>query len=146
MKRFLRCVCLILVLSLTLAIPTFAAEATPRASNYFGKRTCYLWNVSSSGFDVWFEVVAVRTMIELGASTIKVQRSTDTVNWSTVRTYTKAYNPGMTTTAGTAGYNSYVTFDDVDSGYYYRAYVEFYARDSSGSAVQGMYTSHVYIP
>jgi len=34
----------------------------------------------------------------------------------------------------------------VDSGYYYRAYVEFYARDSSGSAVQGMYTSHVYIP
>lgn len=145
MKRFTQIVCLLLVLSLTLGIPAFAAESAPWASNYFGSRSCYLWDVSSSGFQVWFEVRALRTMTELGASTVKVQRSTDTVNWSTVKTYTKADYPEMTTTVGTAGYNGYVTFNEAEPGYYYRGYVEFYAKDSSGSALVGMNTSYVYI-
>lgn len=146
MKRFTQCICLILVLSLTLVIPAMAAENAPWASNYFGSRSCYLWDVSSTGFQVWFDVRAVRTMSELGASTIKVQRSTDTVNWTTVQTYTKANYPQMTIKTGTTGYAGYVTFDDAESGFYYRAYVDFYAKDSNGSAEYGMNTSYVYIP
>lgn len=146
MKRFTQLVCLILVLSLTLVFPVSAESASPWASNYFMSRSCYLWDVSSTGFQVWFEVTALRTMTELGASTVIVQRSSDTVNWTSVKTYYKSDNSQMTTKAGTAAYNGYVTFDEAEPGNYYRAYVEFYAADSSGTATKSAYTSHVYIP
>lgn len=146
MKRFSQIVCLILVLSLTLIIPVSAVSASPWASNYFMSHSCYLWDVSSTGFKVWFDVTALRTMTELGASTIKVQQSSDTVNWSTVKTYQKANYSQMTTTIGTAEHASYVTFDDADSGFYYRAYVEYYAKDGKGTGTLSSYTSHVYIP
>lgn len=146
MKRFTQGICLVLVLSFVLAIPAMAADNTSWASNYFTERSCYLWDVSSTSFQVWFEVTALRTMTELGASVVTVQRSTDAVNWTAVKTYRKAAYPGMTTTRGAAAYNGYVTFDDVDGGYYYRAYVEFYAADNSGTATKSSYTSYVYIP
>lgn len=146
MKRFSQCVCLLLVLSMVLIVPVSAMGSSPWASNYFGSHSCYLWDVSSAGFQVWFDVRAVRIMSELGASTIKVQRSTDTVNWSTVATYEKAYYPQMTIKTGTTGYANYVTFDDVESDFYYRAYVEYYAKDGNGTATLSSYTSHVYIP
>ena len=146
MKRFTQIVCLILVLSLTLAIPVCATSASPWASNYFTARSCYLWDVSSTGFQVWFEVTAKRTMTELGASIVTVQRSSDTVNWTPVKTYYKSDYPQMTTTAGKVAYSGYVTFDEAESGYYYRANVEFYAKDNNGSAIVGMNTSYVYIP
>lgn len=146
MKRFTQIMCLILVLSLTLAIPVAAASVSPWASNYFMSRSCYLWDVSATGFQVWFEVTAKRTMTELGASIVTVQRSSDTVNWTPVKTYYKSDYPQMTTTVGTAAYNGYVIFDEAESGYYYRANVEFYAKDNNGSAIVGMNTSYVYIP
>lgn len=146
MKRFSQIICLILVLSLTLAIPVSAMGSSSWASNYFGSHSCYLWGVSSTGFQVWFDVRALRMMDELGASTIKVQRSSDAVNWSTVKTYLKANYSQMTTTERTASYAGYVTFNDADSGYYYRAYVEYYAKDSNGTGTLSSYTSHVYIP
>jgi len=146
MKRFTRCVCLLLVLSLTLAVPAMAAENENRASNYFGSRSCYLWDVTSSGFQVWFDVRAVRAMDELGASTIKIQQSSDTVNWTTIATYTKDYYPSMITRIGTVGYSSYIQFSNVVPGFYYRAYVEVYAMDDSGTATRSDYTSYVYIP
>lgn len=146
MKHLSKIVCLFLVISLTLTIPVSAVSASPWASNYFGSYSCYLWDVSSTGFQVWFDVRAVRTMSELGASTIKVQRSTDTVNWGTVQTYTKEDNPEMTIKTGTTAHASHIVFDDADSGFYYRASVELYAENSSGTATKTIYTSYVYIP
>lgn len=146
MKRLIKCMCLLLVLSMMLAVPAMAAENEARASNYFGSISCYLSNVSSSGFQVWFDVAAVRIMSELGASTIKVQKSPDGVNWSTVQTYYKADYPQMTTRIGTASHGAYVPFSNVDTGNYYRGYVEFYAADSNGSATKSGYTESVYIP
>lgn len=146
MKRFTQLVCLTLVLSIVLTVPVSAMNSGSWASNYFGSYSCYLWDVSSTGFKVWFDVRAVRTMAELGASTIKIQRSTDTVNWSSVKTYLKANHTQMTTREGTGAYANYITFNDADPGYYYRAYVELYAADGSGTATRSVYTSHVYIP
>ena len=146
MKRFIKCMCMLLALTMVLAVPAMAAENESRASNYFGSRSCYLANVSSSGFEVWFDVTALRIMTELGTSTIKVQKSSDGVNWSTVQTYNKADYPQMTTRIGTAGHAGYVTFSNVARGNYYRGYVEFYAADSSGSATRSAYTESVYIP
>ena len=132
MKRFAQCVSLVLILAICLAIPAYAVEETsPWASSYFASRSAYLWKISGSQFQVWFDVGAVGGMAELGASKIKVQRSSDNSNWTTMQTYIKEDYSSMIG-YNTGDHNSYVTYYTGESGYYYRAYVEFYAKNSSG--------------
>ncbi|MBQ3194166.1 MAG: hypothetical protein IJB59_11455 [Oscillospiraceae bacterium] len=142
MKRFTQLICLMLVCSFVLGIPAFAAEVQPYASNYFGSHSCYLSEVSSSTFKVCFEVVAVSTMDQLGTSVIIVQKSSDRVNWSDVKTYTKESYSQMTA-SNTVAHGSYVTFSEAEAGYYYRAYVKFYAKKGVNSAVYVDYTSYI---
>lgn len=123
MKRFIRLMCLVLTLSMVLAMPAMAAD---RASDYFGSHSCYFWSVSSGGFEVWFNVAAVAGMDTLGASEIKIQRSTDRTNWTTVQTYYNIYEYGTDEAGG------HVTFINRQPGYYYRAKVTFYAQNASG--------------
>ena len=140
MKRFTQVISLVLVLSMVLVIPAYAAEGNVRASNHFLSRSCYLNRTSGTSFQVCFDVVAVGQMQELGASEIKVQRSADGVNWTTVKTYNKSsYSNLIAYNTGEHGSN--VTFINVSPGYYYRAYVEFYAKNSAGTAIYGSYTS-----
>lgn len=144
MKRFVKCICLLLALSLLLAVPAMAAEMpNGRASNFFGSSRVYLYQTSSKSFEAWFDVTAVRTMDELGASKIKIQRSTDDENWTTVKTCTMD-NYSNLICANTAGHESYVTYTG-SSGYYYRAYIELYAKDETGTGYWNRYTSSIYI-
>ena len=90
MKRFIRCTCLILVMAMLLAVPAYAAESEEsRGSNYFMNSSVYLCNISGSSFEAWFDVTAVRSMDILGVNFIKIQRSDDGINWTTVSTFTK---------------------------------------------------------
>ena len=52
MKRFTQIICLLLIAAMVLAIPAFAAE---QASIFFSSHSCYLWEVSDSEFQVWFD-------------------------------------------------------------------------------------------
>ena len=132
MKRLTQCVCIILVCAMMLSTTAFAAEIPEtRASNYFMASSVYFWNTSGRNYEIWFDVTAKSTMTELGVSQITVQRSTDEVNWTTVRNYYKADYPQMTTT-NTASYANCVSFT-ATSGYSYRAIVYLYARNSSGT-------------
>lgn len=134
MKRLSQILCMILVCAMIFSTTAFAAEVPdPRGSNFFMYSSVYFWHASGSQYQIWFDVTAVGGMDELGAREIKVQRSTDLVNWTTVKTYTKDSYPQMTTTVGTAGYANYVTYYPAD-GYAYRAVVELYAKNSTGSA------------
>lgn len=134
MKRLSQILCIILVFAMVFSTTAFAAEnPSPRASYFFGASSVYFWHASGSQYQIWFDVTAVSGMDELGAREIKVQRSTDLVNWTTVKTYTKASYPQMITTVGTAGYANYVTYNAAD-GYAYRAIVELHAKNSTGSA------------
>ncbi len=142
MKRFTQILCLVLILSLVLAMPAYAAEITPRGSDYFHMRSCYLWEVSSTEFQVWFDVTAVDGMDRLGVETIKVQRSTDGTNWTTVKTYDMDDYPSMTA-YNTGTHDGCVTYSNRQAGYSYRAYVLFYAKNSAGTAVYRSYTSSI---
>ena len=126
--------------SMILVFPAYAAEYTTRASNHFGSTSCYLRRTSSSSFQVWFDVVATGGMEQLGASEIRIQKSSDGENWTTVKTFKKADYSSMIAYS-TGEHGSYVTYSNANSGYYYRAYVEFYAKNSSGTAYYGSYTS-----
>ena len=132
MKRFTNCICILLVCVMMLSTTAFAAE-TPesRASNFFMGSSVYFWNTSGNNYEIWFDVTAVGTMTELGASEIHVQRSTDNSNWTTVRTYYKSSYSQMTDT-NTAWHVDCVPFT-ATSGYSYRAIVYLYARNSSGT-------------
>lgn len=139
MKRLVRIVCLIVVVSMFLAVPAVAEEQTERASNFFSSHKAYCYEKSSTELAVFFSVIAVDTMDELGARLVKVQRSSNGSNWTTVKTFTKESYPQMIDTdAFLHGTTLYCT---KTSGYYYRAYVEFYAKNSTGTGERYYYTA-----
>lgn len=130
MKRITQIVCIILIIATVFAIPVAALEyENQRGSNYFMRYSVYLHEVSNSQFEVWFDVTALDIMDEVGVSEIQVQRSTDQVNWTTVKTYTKENYSQMTAT-NRGSYANCVTYN-YTSGYYYSAIVELYAKDGS---------------
>lgn len=131
MKRFIRLLCLLLVVSVLLVIPAFAAE---QASRFFASHSCYLWEVSDSEFQVWFDVTAVGGMDVLGVSEVIVQRSTDGINWSAEEFYYDMYD------YGTSYYSGHVTYSDVTSGYY-RAQVTYRAENDNGVGEYTAWTS-----
>lgn len=141
MKRFSRLICLVVVFAMLAAIPAYATEASARASIYFSSYRAYCTKTSSTELTVSFMVVGTGEMDEIGASKIKVQRSSDGENWTTVKTFNKADYPNMTDT-NTGGHGSTVSCT-VASGYYYRAYVEFYAANSNGFGERYYYTAKV---
>lgn len=137
MKRLIQCVCLVLVLVTILVIPVSAEQISPWSSRYFSSFDAYLYYTSSTLFQVWFEVAGTGIMDEIGVSVIEVQQSTDGTNWETVTTYYKENNPNMIA-RNTGAHSGYVSHAKI-SGYSYRAYVRFYAKNSSGTGVYGYY-------
>lgn len=137
MKRIIQCVCLTLVFSMLLAFPALAVDN--RASSYFISSSVYLYKTSSTTFEAWFEVDALGTMEELGASLIKIQRSSDGVNWTTMKTVTKEDDSDLIC-GNTGSHASCVAYTGT-TGYYYRAYIELYAKNSSGTGTWNRYTS-----
>lgn len=144
MKHYIRCTCILLALVMVLATTAFAAEPVePKASNFFMGSSVYLCNISGNTFEAWFQVTGVGGMDVIGAKTIKIQRSADGNNWTTMRTYSMDsysnlvdYNTG-THAAGVSYTGS--------SGYYYRAYIQLYAKSGVNTATMDRYTSKIYI-
>ena len=148
MRQMMRCVSIILVVALLLAVPVCAnEEIIPYSSSFFRDYDMYLYKTSSTStttrFQVWFDVTTVNTMSEIGASYIEVQRSSDGQNWTVMRTCEPSDYPQM------LGYNTishvnYVSYTGTN-GYYYRAYIELYARNSTGHAEWTDYTETIYL-
>lgn len=134
MKRITQVICWLLICSMLLEVPAMAAE---RASSYFVSHSCYLWEISDSEFQVCFNVTAKSGMDVLGASEIKVQRSTDGVNWSNVATYYDYYGYDR------SYYSDEISYSDVTSGYY-RAKVTFHAENDNGTGEYTAYTSSLH--
>lgn len=140
MKRFIRCICILLVVVILLTTPAFAVEsAQSRSSSYFIRSSVYLYKLSGASFEVWFDLTATHSMQELGASTIKVQRSSDGETWTTMKTFRMGSYPQMIC-ENTFTHSGYVTYTGAP-GYYYRAYIILYAKDDSGFAEMYRYTS-----
>lgn len=131
MKYLIKTICILLVVATVLAIPVAAEEASPYASNYFMSHSTYLWKTSSTSFQVWFDVTAVSGMSELGVDYIDIERSSDGTNWSVVKTYSQGSYSNLVA-SNTGNHCSYVTYSNMQSGYQYRAYVKFYAKNTSG--------------
>ncbi len=142
MKKTIRILCLVLVLSLILARPTYAESVVdPRGSVFFASYGTDLYKASSTSFEIWFDVDANLAIMDvLGVSEIVVYRSANgQTGWTDVKTYDMEDYPEMTETYSLS-YVNYVTYTNAWSGYYYRAYVTFYAKDSRGIGERDVYT------
>lgn len=132
MKRFSQFLCVVLVFATVFSMTAFAAEKVePRASNFFTYSSVYFWHTSGNNYEIWFDVTAKGTMQKLGASQIRVQRSKDEVNWTTVKTYNMEDYSQMIAT-NTVTHADCVPYT-ATSGYSYRAVVTLYAKNSSGT-------------
>ena len=145
MKRFCKLFCLVLSIVMILAIPAHAAEANEsRSSQYFANSAVYLYKTSNTTFEAWFEVTCMRTMDKVGAKEIKIQRSSDNQNWSTVATYSMNDYSNLIR-ENKISHAACVTYTGT-SGYYYRAYYNLYAKDNdTGTGTWGRYSSSIYI-
>ena len=141
MNRFLKTICFLMAAVMLFSTTAFAAES--RASNFFAMTSTYLERVSSSEIEIWFDVTAVDRMDKLGVRTIKLQRSTDRANWTTIKTYNMADYSQMTC-ANTVAHADCVTYTSASNSYYYRAYVTFYAKNSSGTGEYDVYTATIH--
>lgn len=138
MRRFIQCICFVLVIAMFLPVSAMAVEApNPRGSDYFMKYSCYLWEVSDTQFQIWFDITALDIMDELGSSEITLYRSSDQINWTPVKTYTKSNYSQMIGT-NELRYANCVSYN-YTSGYYY-ADVKFYAKKGSGSSTMTIST------
>lgn len=145
MKRFTRCLCLVLSLVLLLAVPAQAVGTdNARSSSFFGSSAVYLYKTSSTTFQAWFEVTCMRQMDKVGAKEIKIQKSSDNENWTTVATYTMDDYYSTLICEDTVVHAACVTYTG-SRGYYYRAYYKLYAKDETGSGVWTRYSSSIYI-
>lgn len=141
MKRNFRFLCLLLILSLLLAFPVNATtDAEPRGSAFFGAYGTALYKTDTATFEIWFDVDAnAAIMQEIGVSMIEVYRSTDQEHWVKLKTYEMDDYPEMID-YNTASHVGYVTFDNAVPGFYYTAYVTFYAKNSTGIGKRFVYT------
>lgn len=141
MKRMIQLVCLVLVFVMCITIPAHATEQDQRASSFFASYRAYCSATSSTQLGITVHVVAVGEMEEIGASEVKIQRSSDGTNWTTVKTFTKSLYPDMIDEdTGSHLFNLYCS---KTSGYYYRAYVTFYAKNSTGTGYRYYYTDKI---
>ena len=138
MKRFVRLVCLLVAFATLVAIPAYAQENAVRASKHLSSYGAYCTKNSSTSLSVSYQVLGTDAMDEIGVNTVKVQYSSDQVNWTTAKTFQKASYTSMTDTD--TGYHSGVLTCTVPSGKYYRAYVEFYAEKDGSFSERYYYT------
>lgn len=129
MKHIKKVLCIIVAVSILLVVPVLAEEDATRASSFFVNHRTYLYEVDGNKFGVWFEVMATYEMDELGVSYIEMQRSTDQVNWTPVKYYYPSSWSQMIR-ENTAFHANGVTYTGF-SGYYYRAYVTYYAKSGN---------------
>ena len=141
MKKCMRIICVILVLSMTLVFPVYAdSDIKPRGSMFFAAYGASLEKTSSTSFEVWFDVDSnAAWMDEIGTSLIEVYRSPDEESWTLMKTYEMEDYPEMIDT-DTSSHTGCVAYNYATPGYHYMAFVQFYARDSRGVGETGIYT------
>ena len=139
MKRFVRLVCLLMVFATLAAVPSFAQEVEPRGSNELSAYGAYCTKTSSTTVVVSYQVLGTTALDEIGVNTVKVQYSSDGVNWTTAKTFKKANYTSMVTHGASA--HAGMLTATVPSGKQYRAMVEFYGEKNGSFTERTYYTA-----
>lgn len=142
MKKMIRTTCFVLVLCLLCGtVASAETEVTPRGNSYIAAHNTFLYKTASDEFQIWFDVTANAMDIDMiGVTEIEVYRSWNRTDWIKMTTYSYEDYPEMMD-YNTGSHTGYVTFNTVSPYYYYKAYVAFYAANSSGAGSVYRYTA-----
>lgn len=144
MKYWRKILSFLMVVSVLCCLPLSAGAVDARASDYFVATRTYLYQMDTAKFAISFEVTAKSRMEELGVTSIVVKRSADGSTWQTMRTCVPSVYPQMMG-ADTIFHSDYVLYN-ATAGYYYKAYVTYYAKNSTGSSEYSTWTEILYLP
>ena len=132
LKKMHRLICFLLSLVLVSLVGVHAHAADPRASDYLHAYTAYGYDYGGGHISVWYEVMGVETMDEIGALTIRLQEQTPgSSTWTTIETYLHTENPDMLSYVDLF-FAGHVDYYGARSGYSYRAYVTIWAGKNGG--------------
>lgn len=143
MKKLIRVVCFIITISVLLVMPVLAEESSTYSSIFFASYDSFI-RPSGNTLNIWFDVVGNGSMEEIGAQSILLERSSNRTDWTTIRVFYPEDYPQMIYTNTGFAYD-YVSCN-VTGGYFYRAYVTFYAKNSRGRGNIYDYSETYYIP
>ena len=143
MKKSISIICVIIAVISLLAVPVSAEENSTYSSIFFCSYDSAIY-VEGRTLEIWFDVVGNGGMDEIGVSCITLERSSNGSSWSTVKTFYPEDYPQMICYDTGIAYD-YVTYTG-SSGYYYRAYVTYYAKNSRGRGNAYQYSETVYMP
>lgn len=143
MKHFIKTVCIVLSIVTFCSMPVCADEGSTYSSAFFSSYDSELRNPTINIIQIWIDVEGNGKMDEIGASVIYMERSSDGVNWTTVQTY-RSENYLQMIEEDTGINCSYVTHYGT-YGYYYRAYVTFYAKKGTGRGYTWEYSEVLYL-
>lgn len=138
----IKIIALLLVLSLVSPTVVSAAgiDATqPRASYYLDSYNTYVCAMGNGQLQIWYTVVGVTDMDEIGVLSIKLYESSDKVNWSRVKTYSHENYSSMLIEDDFV-HSSYVSYNGT-AGKYYKAYVCIWAGKNGSGDTRYMWTS-----
>lgn len=144
MKKIIRVISTILIVVLFSSLTTYAEESNTYSSIFFASYDSEIYNVSNRTIEIWFDVVGNGAMDEIGVSSIEVERSSNNRDWTVVKTFLPENYPQMICEDTGIAYD-YVSYTG-SYGYYYRAFVTFYAKNSRGRGYTDQYSETVYIP
>lgn len=134
-------VVLILIFSLVFPVNANAAysdSVQPRASDYLNSYNTYICAMGSGKLQIWYTVVGIGDMDEIGVLSILLYESTDKVNWSHVKTYSHENYSSMLIEDDWA-HSSYVSYNGT-AGKYYKAYVCIWAGKNGSGDTRYMWT------
>lgn len=146
MRQITRAIAVLLLFSMLLPTTTFATDIiSPCSSAYLQS---YGTNLSvaagTTKLQISFSVRGTKTLDEIGAKQINLQRSTDGVSWTTMKIFWPSDYPRMLGT-NTIFHNSYVEYA-VSKGFYYRAYIKIWGGKDGGGDSRYVYTNTIYLP
>ena len=143
MKKMMRILSLAIAATLLLVMTVCADEGNAYSSLFFASYDSFIYIPSGRTLEIWFDVVGNGAMDEIGVSYIELERSSDGRNWTVVKTFLPESYPQMIIE------DTGINYDCVSYlgayGYYYRAYVTFYAKNSRGRGNEYQYSETVYI-
>lgn len=143
MKKFINAVCILMSLVCFLSVPVYAENGSTYSSVFFCAYDSFLRNPSGTIIQIWFDVAGNGTMDEIGASSIVLERSSDGIQWTAVKTFLPENYPKMIC-ENTGLACDYVVYSGY-YGYYYRAYVELYAKNGRGTGYIWDYSEVIYL-
>ena len=132
-----------IIMVLTLISPLYVSAAgmetvQTRASDYLSSYNTYVCAMGSGKLQIWYTVVGMDDMDEIGVLSIILYESTDNVNWTRVKTYSHENYSSMLV-EDDFFHSSYVSYNGI-AGKYYKALVCIWAGKNGSGDTRYMWT------